>query len=188
MGKAEQTTETILSAAEALILESGGDAQRVTIRQVADRAEVSVGLVNYYFASKEKLIEACVQRMIGGVVSAFRPNLPLEATRAERLGSTAAQVAAFLDQHAQISRISILSDMNAPGAKDNTMGTTRGFCNTIGAEARDQDAMLRAFCLTAILQSVFLRRDVLLESLGVDWDDAQQRDALFLRVSEWILS
>jgi len=188
MGKAEQTTETILSATEALIQESDGDAQRVTIRQIAERAEVSVGLVNYYFATKEKLIEACVQRMIGGVVSAFRPSLPPEATRAERLGSTAAQVAAFLDQHAQISRISILSDLNTPGVKDNTMGTARGFCNTIGADAADQDAMLRAFCLTAILQSAFLRRDILLESLGVDWNDAQQRDALLLRVSKWILS
>ena len=188
MGKAEQTTETILSATEALILESDGDAQRVTIRQIAERAEVSVGLVNYYFASKDNLIEACIQRMIGGVVSAFRPSLPTEATQSERLGSTAAQVAAFLDQHAQISRISILSDMNAPDAKDNTMGTSRGFCNTIGADARDQDAMLRAFCLTAILQSLFLRKDALLESLCLDWDDVQQRDALLLRVSKWVLS
>ena len=35
MGNAEQTTELILQTAETLILESDGDAERVTIRQIA---------------------------------------------------------------------------------------------------------------------------------------------------------
>ena len=187
MGKAEKTTEAILNAAQALILESDGDAQRVTIRQVADRAEVSVGLVNYYFSSKTKLIEACVQRMIGSVVSAFQPILPEQTTSQERLGLVASQVADYLEQHEEISRISILGDCNSPNLNDNTFGTMRGFCYTIDGGEMSTEALQRAFCLTAVLQSVFLRKDILKDSIGVDWNEKLQRDDFLKHVCEWIL-
>ena len=187
MGNAERTTELILQTAEAFIIESGGDAERVTIRQIAERANISVGLVNYYFSSKTKLMEACVQRMIGGVVGSFVPQLPPDAGKAECLGKVASQVADYLEGHPQISRISILGDLNEPNARDNTMGTTRGFSRTVSQDADDPDVMIRSFCLTAILQSAFLRKDVLKESIGVDWNDTVQREQLFQRVAGWLL-
>ena len=188
MGNAEQTTELILQTAETLILESDGDAEQITIRQIAQRANISVGLANYYFSSKAKLIEACVQRMIGGVVGSFVPKLPPDVTRAERLGKVAAQVADYLDRHPQIARISILGDLNAPSTRDNSIGTTRGFSKTVSPGGEDADAMIRSFCLTAILQSAFLRKDVLAESIGVAWNNIDQREAFLLRVSGWLLS
>ena len=187
MGNAEKTKEAILNAAQALILESDGDAERVTIRLIADHAEVSVGLVNYYFSSKAKLIEACVQRMIGSVVSTFRPSLPEAATRQERLVLVASQVADYLAQNEAISRISVLGDCNTPAVNDNTFGTTRGFCYTIDAGELSDDARQRAFCLTAVLQSAFLRKDVLKDSVGIDWNDKKQRDEFLKHVCEWIL-
>lgn len=188
MRKAEQTTELILNTTESLILESGGDVERVTIRQIAERASVSVGLVNYYFTSKTRLMEACVQRMIGGVVGSFVPQLPQDAKKAERLGKVAAQVADYLDGHAQISRISILGDLNEPNARDNTIKTAFGFSKTVSRDVEDPDALIRSFCLTAILQSAFLRKEVLKESIGVDWDNPVERESFFLRVSGWLLS
>ena len=187
MGNAEQTTELILQTAETLILESDGDAERVTIRQIAERANISIGLVNYYFSSKAKLIEACVQRMIGGVVGSFVPKLPPDAGKAERLGKVAAQVADYLDKHPQISRISILGDMSAPSCKDNTIKTAYGFSKTVSRDVADADALIRSFCLTAILQSAFLRKDLLKDCIGVDWKEQAQREAFLLRVSGWLL-
>lgn len=188
MGNAERTTDLILETAESLILESGGDVERVTIRLIAERASISVGLVNYYFQSKTKLIEACVQRMIGGVVNSFVPQLPKESIPAERLGRVAAQVADYLESHAQISRISILGDMNAPFALDNTMRTAIGFSKTVSRGVEDADVLLRSFCLAAVMQSAFLRKDVLKESIGIDWNDAQQRENFLMRVSGWLMS
>ena len=188
MGKAEQTTELILNTAEALILQSDGDVERVTIREIAQRAGISIGLVNYYFASKTKLIEACVQRMIGGVVGSFVPKLPPNATREERLGTIASQVADYLDHHEQISRISILGEMNAPQPHDNTFGTAHGFAKTVSGGKETQDALIRSFCLAAILQGAFLRKDVLREAIGVDWNDAAQREMFLKQVSAWLLA
>ncbi len=187
MGNAEQTQEAILSATQMIILESEGDAERVTIRQIAVRAGISVGLVNHYYASKERLIEACVQRMIGGVIGAFQPSLPAEATRAEKLSCVAGQVTDYLMANPQISRISMLGDLQSPQATDNTMGTVRGFSNTISGNAADDETGLRAFCLTAILQVAFLRKDVLSNTIGVDYNNKQERDEFLRRVANWIL-
>ena len=187
MGNAEQTQEAILAATEALILESGGDADHVTIRQIAARAGVSVGLINHYYASKELLLEACVQQMIGGVIGAFQPDLSAVANKAERLGRVAGQVAEFLAEHPQISRISILGDLQRPNAADNTMASVRGFSYTIAGGTQDAEAKLRAFCLTAILQVAFLRKESMLETVGLDFNDKQQRDAFLLRAAEWVM-
>jgi len=188
MGNAEQTQEAILAATQELILESGGEADHVTIRQIAARAGISVGLVNHYYASKELLMETCVQRMIGGVIGTFQPDLPAEVDKAERLGRVAGQVADFLAEHPQISRISILGDLQRPHAADNTMASVRGFSYTIAGGVPDAEAKLRAFCLTAILQVAFLRKETMLEMVGLDFDDKQQRDAFLLRAADWILS
>ena len=187
MGNAEQTQEAILVATQALILESGGDADHVTIRQIAARAGVSIGLINHYYASKELLLEACVQRMIGGVIGAFQPELPAIANKGERLGRVAGQVADFLAEHPQISRISILGDLQRPNAADNTMASVRGFSYTIAGGTQDAEAKLRAFCLTAIIQAAFLRKDILQESFGLDWNDKTARDAFLLRAADWVM-
>ena len=187
MGNAEHTTEDILTATQELIAESDGDANRVTIRQIAARAGVSVGLVNHYYSSKEQLIEVCVQRMIGGVIGLFRPSLPKDATRADMLGCVASQVADFLAGNPQISRISILGDLHRPSGNDNTAGTVRGFSYTIADGAGDAESKMRAFCLTAIVQVVFLRKDTLLETIGLDFNDKQQRDAFLMRAADWIV-
>jgi hypothetical protein len=38
------------------------------------------------------------------------------------------------------------------------------------------------------MQSAFLRKDVLKESIGIDWNDAQQRENFLMRVSGWLMS
>jgi AcrR family transcriptional regulator len=60
MGKAAQTKEAILDAAEARFAEAGYDT--VPMRDVADGAGVPLGLINYHFGSKERLFEAVIAR------------------------------------------------------------------------------------------------------------------------------
>ena len=53
--------ETIIQAAIALIEEKGEDLDTVTVREISKRAGVGLGLVNYHFGNKDKLIELCVE-------------------------------------------------------------------------------------------------------------------------------
>jgi AcrR family transcriptional regulator len=67
----EEIRERIIESAAALIEESGGDVTRIPARSVAARAGVALGLINYYFGSKEKLVAECVARIIRRVILGF---------------------------------------------------------------------------------------------------------------------
>lgn len=75
--------DTILDAAEAIVLESG--ASHMTLDAVAERAAVSKGGLMYHFPSKEALLEAMISRLIhrfdeirDQVRQSFAPEIPTE--------------------------------------------------------------------------------------------------------------
>lgn len=175
--KAAQTKEKILRHTIALIQETGGDAERVTMREIARRAGVGVGLINHYFGSKEQLTEACVQTIVAEVISAFRPGAAQNATSLQKTKASARQVANFLFQNSQLSRLSILADMKTPALADNTMKTVQGFAAGLAGGQPGQNQLLQAFVFTAVLQVAFLRKDVTRQTLGIDLYNQQQRDA-----------
>lgn len=173
--KSDVTKENILQQTICLIQESNGISESITIRKIAERAGVGVGLVNHYFDSKEKLIEICVQTMISGVISAFRPALgdgrdPIEITK-----SVAKQVMDFLMENQQISKVSILGDLKQPKAMDNTMKTVLGFDSCLSGGQITEEHKRRAFMITTVLQEAFLRKDLMKEGFGVDFYNKEQR-------------
>lgn len=159
-----------------LIEQSDGDTESLTMRMIAENSEVGLGLINHYFVSKEKLIEICVQRIISGIVTTFKPTLLEGLTPADAAACVASQVMDFLMANKQISRISILSDMKSPKSNDNTMGTAVGLARTMSGGQNPDDYREKAFQLVCIMQECFLRRDILKECIGVDFNDKKQRD------------
>ena len=63
--------EKIIETAITLIKNSDGLVENITIREIAQKADVAVGLINYHFGSKSRLIETCVQRIISNVMKTF---------------------------------------------------------------------------------------------------------------------
>ncbi len=63
MGKSEITKTKLLDAAEALFAEVGFDA--VTMRNVASRSGVVLGLITYHFGTKEAMFEEVISRRAG---------------------------------------------------------------------------------------------------------------------------
>jgi AcrR family transcriptional regulator len=59
------TRQKLLEAAETLFSEMGFD--RVTVRDVTDKAGANVAAVNYHFGSREGLVEKVIERHIGPV-------------------------------------------------------------------------------------------------------------------------
>lgn len=63
------TKEHILHVTLELIKNEGFDG--VTVRKIANRADVNIGLINYYFGSKEKLLNASIQLLIRSLREIF---------------------------------------------------------------------------------------------------------------------
>ena len=62
--KKDETKELILRETIQLIREKDGDLSKVTARLIAERAGVSLGLINYHFSNKDNLILECTQMII----------------------------------------------------------------------------------------------------------------------------
>lgn len=68
--KGERRIKIILEAAEQLLIDSGY--HNFSMRKVATKAGVSVGNLQYYFPSKDKLIEALLDQVIQNYLDTFR--------------------------------------------------------------------------------------------------------------------
>lgn len=182
--KSEKTKEKIIEQTICLIKEANGDVEQITMRKIAERSGIGVGLANHYFQSKENLIEVCVQSIIQEVIGAFNPALAENANPIETTKCVAKQVMGFLMENPQISRVSILDDLKQPKATDNTMKTVLGFGRRLSGGQLTDTQKLQAFMITAVLQEAFLRKDLFKESFGVDFYDKEQRDEFIDRLVE----
>lgn len=169
--------KAIIDATIELIQESGGNTEELTVRTIAERSNVGTGLINYHFQTKENLIEASVQQIIGGVISRFKPAMDGNLNSVEQLKNVVKSVADFLADNPSVSRISILGDLKTPKTFDNTMQTVKGFGLSLkDVNIPDKDKTLLMFMLTSVLQAVFLRRELSEELFGYHFDDKVQRD------------
>ena len=174
MTRSDQVKEKIIEATIGLINESEGDVAHIGTRAIAERAGVGLGMVNYHFQTKERLVEICVERIIGDVIGAFRPEIPSASlSPSEKAGLTAKQVADFLFDNPAVSRISILSDLKNPKVLDNTIRSVMGLESTLSSlDSSEEERHITAFALVSAIQALFLRQEL----FGLDMKTKEQRD------------
>ncbi len=181
MQEIRDVKEVIIQVTTELIRENNGKVAKITSRKIAERAEVGLGLINYHFGSKEKLITICVQRIINHVVMCFSPDQKDYNERdgrsdKERLADWAKQVYDFLFDNYAISSISILGDMQNYQAKSNSVYTQKGFSMAIRNDIREENKRLLAFMLTSTMQVAFLSSSSSKEILGYNLTIKTERD------------
>lgn len=174
MKNSESSKDQLIDATIALIQQSNGNIDEITIRAIAEKANVGVGLVNYHFQSKENLITICVQKMIEQTVSSFVPEKIKNQSDKERMAAWAIQVFDFLFANHAISRISILGDLFHYEIDSNSVKTQRGLMQAINADMQEADKRMLSFILTSVMQTAFLSSETSLEWLGFDF--ALQKD------------
>lgn len=177
MKKSDELKEKIIEVTTELIINSNGDIERVTTRSIAEKADIGIGLINYHFQTKENLIEICVQRIIGNVISNFHPIIEENLDGIDRLKRVAKMVADFLTDNESVSSISILGDCKSPRTDDNTMKTVKGFSMALGkCEIPDNEKSILLFALTSIMQSIFLRKNISSELFNFNFKYKKERD------------
>ena len=174
MGNSENVKEKIINTTIELLQKSDGNIENITIRHIAETVGIGTGLIHYHFGSKDKLIEVCVQRIIGNVITVFKPKIDEKSDGIYRLKEVAKQVIDFLMANPEISKVSILGDMAMPMIMDNTMKTVMGFMKTLNTEKKEMKSI--TYCFTLILQGLFLRKDTVKSMMGFDFNHKTERD------------
>ncbi len=171
--------ESIIQATISLIEEKGENIDTITVREICKKAKVGLGLVNYYFENKDKLIAVCVEKIINGIVDKF--TMICEQTKDcspfEKLDCLGNMTLTFLFDHSAVAKISIMTDMRTPKENDNTHRTYLAFLPLV-ATCRpdwDRDKIKRTtFCLITTMQQAFLRCETLITQ-GVNLLNSEER-------------
>ena len=190
MEKTKNIKEHIMDVTTQLIQESDGDINQITIRRIAERAQVGLGLINYHFGSKDKLILECIQRIINNVVHCFTPEKKAYRENDDkcRLTDWAKQVYDFLFENRVISMMSILGDMQDYHAACNSVNTQRGFALALAGFADDKQKRMLVFSLTSIMQVAFLSGEHAKEIIGYDLYKKEERDLFIDTVVEMLFN
>lgn len=183
--KAAEVKERIIEVTIALIQASNGNAAEITTRDIAEKAEVGNGLINYHFQTKENLIAICVQRIIGQVVKKFNPNIANQNT-AERMTNAATAVFEFLFANPAISRISILGDLSDPTGDSNTVKSQQRICHVLGDSMNDTDKQIFSFVLVSAMQSAFLANQCGDVMCGFSLDIPASREAFIKKLVDML--
>lgn len=184
--------EAIIQATIALIEEKGEYLEEITVREICKRANVGLGLVNYHFGNKDKLIELCVERIINGIVDRFQ-NIreKIEGLTAfEKLDYLGNITLDFLFEHYAISKISVLTDMQTPKDNDNTHRTYAAYLPLVAACRPDLDEesiRRKTFCLITVMQQAFLRHETVSKMFNIDLSERESRRAFHTQVLHDIL-
>lgn len=184
--------EAIIEATIALIEEKGEKIEAITVREICKKAEVGLGLLNYHFENKDKLIDLCVEKIINGIVEKFaaireqiQDCAPYE--KLERLGN---MTLTFLFEHDAVSKISIMTDMRTPKENDNTHRTYLAFLPLVSAcrpNWDDEKLKRKTFSLITTMQQIFLRREIILLTQGVDLRNTEERKRYHSQILKDIL-
>lgn len=181
MKNINEVKENIINATSELIEQSGGNVKNITTRSIAEKSGVALGLINYHFESKERLIALCVQRIVNKVLMQFAPD-KTDYTQAdgltdkERLISFAQQTYDFLYANYAIVKISILSDFENYQPQSNSAFTQIGFRFALRDNVPESKKQLIAFTLTSIMQTAFLAGENSVAITGYNLMEKAQRD------------
>ncbi len=184
--------EAIIQAAIALIEEKGEHLGEITVREICKRSGVGLGLVNYHFGNKDKLIELCVERIVNNIVERFQ-NIREKTERLtpfEKLEHLGTMTLDFLFEHEAVSRISILTDMQTPKENDNTHRTYTAYLPLVSACRPDWDeetVKRNTFCLITVMQQAFLRHETVSKMFGADLSTEEARRAFHAQILHDIL-
>ena len=185
MDKNTNVKNRIIEVTTELIEQHNGNIKDITARMIAAKAGVGLGLINYHFRSKEKLITECVQRIIGKVVTQFQMTKQYETDK-ERLTACAMYVFDFLFEHSAISRVSILGDLQNYTKNCNSVLTQQGFSMSLKNGISDKNKSMFVFILTAAMQTAFLGSETATQLLGYDFTKKKDRAAYISKLVDFL--
>lgn len=184
--------ETIIQATIALIEEIGEKIDTITVREICKKAGVGLGLINYYFENKDKLMDICVEKIINGIVEKFTiiREQTKDCTAYEKLERLGNMTLTFLFDHYSVAKISIMTDMRTPKENDNTHRTYLAFLPLVAAchpEWSNEKIKRKTLCLITTMQQAFLRHQIILLIQGIDLRNTEERTSYHNQILKDIL-
>ncbi len=199
MYKGDNMSETEFTTKEKIInktielMKKEKDFEKITMRNIAQKADVAVSMLNYHFQSKENLINKAVEAHIGDVIrSSENRHSNMELTPEQRLRSGINAAADFIANNPGVSRVSILSDLKKGRVDDNSSHIFQSIYSQLKEYFKDQKDEVTLKILAqqqlAALQEIFLRSEVFKKQTGLDFFVKKDRRMITKKIVNNILN
>lgn len=164
-----EAKERIMNTVVGLMMEQK-DVSKITNRDIAKMAGVNSALINYYYQSKENLLNQAV----GFCMSQMAGKLLEDETKKEeplkRLKNMLTSISVFAVEHRFLSEISISAELK--NGNENTVGTILPLLKEIyGNEKNELELTLMALQIIIPLQVILLNPKEYKKCLGEDVTD-----------------
>ncbi len=165
-----------------------------SFREIAARAQVSLGLINYHFQSQDNLIRQAVKWYIDTKI--IKPFNPFKNGGGESLSGMEKLIRVilgpldFIYEYPKLAKISIINDFVYPASDDNSAATWHGIYLTvkeIQKNGDDQKIRIAVWSVIASIHEAFLRPEHFRQSCGLDLTKQGHRNQFATHLAEIIL-
>lgn len=157
------------------IIEEVSDVSKITVRQIAKRADIGIGLINYYFSSKEQLLSIAIREIMSRTATEIIESIDEESNLAAKLKNMIKRLYSFSSEYENLIRFSLLQCI-----QNGDMGAELSLIPILKEIFKDEtDEMhLRIIALQIIrpIQSVSLSPAAFRLYSGIDLYNEKERD------------
>ena len=182
-----EAKERILQTTMAMINEVE-DVETITMRQIAERAQVGIGSINYHYQSKDNLLNEAVGRLMGDQASRwYAPYDKDEIDPVNRLKMLLIDTANVAFRHEKLSRIAV-SHALLEGQMEPAQLILPILRDIYGGSKDEDELRLIAFQLITSTQVMFLRAPAFRLYSGIDIYEEKQRNRSIEIIVENVMS
>ena len=158
--------ERIMNTVVRLMLE-GKDMSKVTNREIAALAGVNSALLNYYYQSKENLLNQAVGICMAEMTGELMGQITKDEAPVRRLKGFLYGISKFAVENRFLSELSITGELK--NGNENTVGTILPILRELyGSGKTELELKLVALQIVVPLQVILLNRDAYRRNLGKD--------------------
>ncbi len=166
------TKEKILRAVQDM-LQEGLSADDITVRQIAKRAGIGIGTINYHYQSKDKLLSDAVGELMNTLANGLQQEQTVSDPR-QKLRQFLMTIAEMSLQYYEISRIHVTYDLEQ-GDFSICYYIMPLLAEIFKGSKNEKEIKLAAIEIITSMQSIFLKKEAFFKFTGIDLHNPEQR-------------
>jgi AcrR family transcriptional regulator len=173
--KKEAAKRKLLEAATAL-LEAKDNPDDVTVREIAETAGVGLGLINYYFESRDQLIHEAVSMKMASLAS-LAVNLDDTSDPIQRLKNLLVSISDIGMKDSKLNKISAEYEL-LNGDFSACLYLLPALRSIHNGKKSETDLRLLAYQIITTFQSIYIRQQAFHMYSGINIENKNERDSL----------
>ena len=176
MNSKDQDTRQMIINTARLLLEETEDVEKITVRQIAERAGIGTGLINYHFKSKDNLLCIAIGDTMTSIISDFsKAECYADLEPIEKLREMLKELYDFSDKREKLMHF-ILSRDILNGNMQTPLHLIPLLKQIFGDKKDDMGLRILALQILYPIQITGLNRNEFYMYSGIDVSDQEQRN------------